>query len=132
MLYQLLVSNDLGLFEAIHALLGAIVDPPLVVNQYCEVVRINDFLWDNFQGNAHEIRFWLDIIQVNKLMSNRHLAPGVDTTLLKTNFAVVTDAVGPLRFTVKSKTFPPTVNLVCSLSSFSGFTLHIILPYVTF
>ena len=57
---------------------------------------------------------------------------GVDTTLLKTHFVVATDAVGALRFPVKSNKFLPTVNLVCSLSSFSGCTLHTILPYVTF
>ena len=43
--YQLLVSNDPGSFEAIHALLDANVDPPLVVDQF---VSINNFMWDNF------------------------------------------------------------------------------------
>ena len=66
------------------------------------------------------------------MSDNRHLAPGLDTTLLKTHFAVVTDAVGALILPVNSNKFPPTVNLVRSLSSFSGFTLHTILPYVTF
>ena len=32
MFYQLLVRDDPGLFEAIHALLDAHADPPLVVN----------------------------------------------------------------------------------------------------
>ena len=63
---------------------------------------------------------------------NRHLTPGFYTTLLKMYSAVVTDAVGALRFPMKSNKFPPTVNLVCSFSSFSGFTLHNIFPYVTF
>ena len=62
------------------------------------------------------------------MSANRHLAPGVDTTLLKTHFAVVTDAVGALRFPVKSNKFPPTVNLVRSFSSFSGFISQTILP----
>ena len=62
---------------------------------------------------------------------NRHLAPGVDTTLLKTHFSLVTDSVVALRFPVKSDKFPPIVNLVRSFSSFSGFTLHTILPYAT-
>ena len=66
------------------------------------------------------------------MSDNRHLVPGVDTTLLKTHFAVVTDAVGALRLPVKSNKFPSTVNLVRSFSSFSGFTLHTIFPYVTF
>ena len=66
------------------------------------------------------------------MSTNRHLDPGVDTTLLKTHFAVATDEVGVLRFPVKSKKFPPTVNLVHSLSYFSGFTLHTIFPHVTF
>ena len=66
------------------------------------------------------------------MSSNRHLAPGVDTTLLKTHFSVVTDAVGELIFPVKSNKFPPTVNLVRYFSSFSGFTSHSIFPYVTF
>ena len=47
-----------GLFEAKHAFLDAHVNPPLVVDQCCEVIIINDFLWDNFQGNAHEFRVW--------------------------------------------------------------------------
>ena len=58
MFYQLLVSDDPGLFEAIHALLDAHVDPPLVVDQFCEVISINNLLWDDFQGNAHEFRIW--------------------------------------------------------------------------
>ena len=66
------------------------------------------------------------------MSDNIHLAPGVDTTLLKTLFSVVTDAVGALRFPVKSNKFPPTVNLVRSLSYFSGFNSHTIFPYVNF
>ena len=66
------------------------------------------------------------------MSANRHLAPGVYTTLLKTHFAVVTDAVGAVRLPVKSNNFPPTINLVCSFSSFSGFNSHTIFPYVTF
>ena len=73
------------------------------------------------------------LFKLKKLMSaNRHLAPGVDTTLLKTYFSVVTDSVGVLRFPVKSNKFLPTVNLVRSLSYFSGLTSHTIFPYVTF
>ena len=66
------------------------------------------------------------------MLANRHLALGVNTTLLKTQFAVVTDAVGALIFPLKSNKFSPTVNLVGSFSSFSGFTSHFIFPYVTF
>ena len=62
------------------------------------------------------------------MLANIHIAPGVDTTLLKTQFAVVIDAVGELIFPVKSNKFLPTVNLVRSFSSFSGFTLQTILP----
>ena len=61
------------------------------------------------------------------MSENRHLAPGVDITLLKTHFAVVTDAVGALIFPVKYNKFPPTVNIVCSLSYFYGLILHTIL-----
>ena len=64
--------------------------------------------------------------------ANRHLAPVVDTTLLKTHVSVVTDTIGALSFPVKSKTFPPTLNLVQSLSSVSVFTSHTIFPYVIF
>ena len=46
------------------------------------------------------------------MSANRHLFPGVDTTLLKTRFAVVTDAFGALKSPVKSKKFPLAVNLV--------------------
>ena len=48
MFYQLLVRGDPGMFEAIHALLDAHLDPPLVVNQCLEVISIDDLLWDNF------------------------------------------------------------------------------------
>ena len=60
--------------------------------------------------------------------ANRHLTPGVDTTLLKSHFAVVTDAVRALRFPVKSNKFPPPVNLLRSFSSFSGFISQTIIP----
>ena len=66
------------------------------------------------------------------MSANRNLAPGVDTTLLNTHFAVVTDSVGALRFPVKSNKFLPTVNLVRSFSYFYGFTSQTILPSVTF
>ena len=66
------------------------------------------------------------------MSANRHLAPGVDTKLLKTHFSVVTDEVGALRLPLKSNKFPPTVNWVRYFSSFLGFTSHTILPYVTF
>ena len=66
------------------------------------------------------------------MSANRHLTPGVDTTLLKTHFEVVNDAIGALIFPLKSNKFPPTVNLVRSFFSFSGFTSHTIFPYVTF
>ena len=66
------------------------------------------------------------------MSSNRRLDPGVDTAPLNTNFAVVTDAVGALRSPLKYNKFPPSINLVRSFSSFSDFTMHTILPYVTF
>ena len=66
------------------------------------------------------------------MSANRHLAPGVYTTLFKTHFAVVTYAVGALIFTVRSKNFPLTVNIVISFSFFSGFNSHTILTYVNF
>ena len=56
MFYQLLVRDDPGLFEAIHALIDVHVYPPLVVDQCCEVISITDLLWDDFQGGAHELR----------------------------------------------------------------------------
>ena len=61
------------------------------------------------------------------MSANRHLAPGVYTTLLKTHFAVVNDAVGALIFYVNSNKFPPTVNLVLFFSSFYGFISQTIL-----
>ena len=50
--YQLLVCDDASLFEAIHALLDAHVDPPLVVNQCLKVIGVNDLLWDDFQKES--------------------------------------------------------------------------------
>ena len=58
MFYQLLVCDDARLFEAIHALLDAHVDPPLVVNQCLEVIRVDDLLWDDFKRNSHKLRAW--------------------------------------------------------------------------
>ena len=66
------------------------------------------------------------------MSANRHPAPGVDTTLLKTHFAMVIDYVGALKLPVKSNKFPPTVNLMRSFYSFYSFTSQTILPYVTF
>ena len=66
------------------------------------------------------------------MSAKRHLAPGVDTTLSKAHFAVVTDAFGAVRFPVNSNKFPPTVNIVRSFSSFSGFTAHTIFSYIHF
>ena len=62
------------------------------------------------------------------MSASRHLDPGVETTLLKTHFAVVNDDLGELIFTVKSNKFPPTVNIVRYFSSFSGFISQTILP----
>ena len=56
------------------------------------------------------------------MSANRHLASGVDTILLNTHFAVVTDAVGVLIFPVKYNKLQPNVNIVHSFSSISGFT----------
>ena len=56
------------------------------------------------------------------MSANINPPPGVDTTLLNTRFAGVADAVGELRFTVKSNTFTPTVNIVRYFSAFYGFT----------
>ena len=58
MCYQFLISDDPGLFDSIYALFDAHVDPPLVVYQCIEVLRTNDFLWDNFLYNTHELRVW--------------------------------------------------------------------------
>ena len=69
------------------------------------------------------------LLRYKCLMSaSRHLAPGVETTLLKTHFYVVTDAVGALIFPVKYNKFPPTVNIVRSFSSVSGFISQTVLP----
>ena len=48
MFYQLLVRYYASLFEAIHVLLNAHVDPPLVVNQCIKVISVNDLLWGDF------------------------------------------------------------------------------------
>ena len=58
MFYQLLVSKYPGFFEAIHAILDAHLDPNLVFGQCLEVISINDLLWDDLHGNAHELTVW--------------------------------------------------------------------------
>ena len=56
MFYQFLVRGDASLFEAIHALIDAHVDPPLVVHQCLEVLGFDDLLWDDFKRNPHNHR----------------------------------------------------------------------------
>ena len=56
--YQFLVRDDASLFEAIHALLDAHVDPHLVVNQCLEVISVDDLLRDDFKRNLHKLRVW--------------------------------------------------------------------------
>ena len=58
MFYQLLVRDDASLFEAIHALLDAHVDPPLVVNQCLEVISVNDLMWNYLKRNPRKLRVW--------------------------------------------------------------------------
>ena len=58
MFYQLLVRDDASLFEAIHALLGAHVDPPLVFKQCLEFISVDDLLWDDFKNKPHKLRVW--------------------------------------------------------------------------
>ena len=58
MFYQFLVCDDASLFEAMHALLDAHVDPPLVVNQCREVISVDDILWDDFKKNPHKLSVW--------------------------------------------------------------------------
>ena len=58
MFYQLLVCDDAILSEAIHDLLDAHVDPPLVVHQCLEVISVDDLLWDDFKRNPHKLRAW--------------------------------------------------------------------------
>ena len=73
----------------------------------------------NYESGKILFKFFL-------ISANRYLAPVVDTTLLNPHFSFVADAVGALIFTVNSKTFTPTFNLVLSFSSFSGFNYHAI------
>ena len=72
----------------------------------------------------HIFGIWEVIIQVDFFTSAmRHLAPGVEMTLLNRHFAVVMVAVGVINRPGKSRRFPPTVSRVrwvldlCSLMS---------------
>ena len=58
MFYQLLVRGDASLFEAIHALLDAHIDSPLVVNQCLEIISVDHLLWDDLKSNLHKLRVW--------------------------------------------------------------------------
>ena len=58
MFYQFLVCDDASLFDAIHALFDAYVDPPLVVQQGLEVISVGDIMWDDFKSNLHKLRVW--------------------------------------------------------------------------
>ena len=58
MFHEFLVSDDTVLFESMHALFDAHVDPPLVVHQCLEVISVDDLLWDDFKRNPHKLRVW--------------------------------------------------------------------------
>ena len=58
MFYQFLVCDDTSLFEAIHTLLDAHVDPPLVTHQCLEVISVDDLLWYYFKRNSNKFRVW--------------------------------------------------------------------------
>ena len=58
MFHQFLVCDDASLFEAIHTLLYAYVDPNLVVHQCPEVISVDDLLWGDFKRNPHKFRVW--------------------------------------------------------------------------
>ena len=60
-----------------------------------------------------------------------HLAPGVEITLLKRHFAVVTVAVGVVRMPEKGSKLPHTVMRVRWVSDLFGRMSHTILGYVT-
>ena len=61
----------------------------------------------------------------------RPLTPDVETILLSTHFAVITDAVSALRLPSKSSTPPPlTVNRLLSLTALLGLREHAIFPFV--
>lgn len=60
----------------------------------------------------------------------RHLALGVDITLLKTHLAVVTEAVGALRLPKNCNKLPHTVSLVLCNSTLSVLMSQHIHPYV--
>ena len=57
------------------------------------------------------------------MSANRHLASGVDTTLLKTPVVVGIDDVGSLIFPVKFNKFLPTINSRALLLLFFWFHL---------
>ena len=56
MFYPFLVHDDASLFESIHALLDAHVDPPLFFNQCLEVISLDDLRWGDFKRNPHKLR----------------------------------------------------------------------------
>ena len=58
----------------------------------------------------------------------RVFALGVDITLFRRHFVVVTEAVGVLRFPGKSRRFPHTVRRVRYFSALSGLMSQFILP----
>ena len=78
-----------------------------------EGVLVNNLLGNNMKLKFNIFRIWEVIIQVIFFTSaTRHLAPGVEMTLLNRHFAVVTVFVGVLNMPGKSRRFPPTVSRV--------------------
>ena len=62
--YQFLFCNDASLFKAIHTLLNAHVDSPLVFHQCLEVISVDDLLWGDFKRNPHKFRVWQDVFEI--------------------------------------------------------------------
>ena len=72
-----------------------------------EGILVNNFLGDNMKVKFHIFGIWEVIVQVEFFTSaTRHLALGVEMTLLNRHFAVVTVAVGVLNRPGKSRKFP--------------------------
>lgn len=55
-LFEEFVVNFSGLWQTIHSFVNADVDVSFVVNEWAEIVSVDDDLWDEVNVDAHE--FW--------------------------------------------------------------------------
>ena len=74
---QEFICEFTGLGQSVHAFFDSDVDPPMGVDEVEQVILVNDFLWNESNGYAHEFRAveWGIEVKVFKVPTD-HLGAG--------------------------------------------------------